>query len=138
MMKSSDGLYINIHEAALINYPAMSLNVDATTFKMSSHLTPPTQLAIGYMQTDTQTPWRTIVVSDRALIFWPQNYLKLNEPTSYKIILEKPMKYIRIWWEHALGKVHQNKRDYVKLGPLPFTQMEDMVQRQHTKNILLC
>ncbi|MDI1305222.1 MAG: glycoside hydrolase family 97 protein, partial [bacterium] len=129
MMKSSDGLYINIHEAALINYPAMSLNVDATTFKMSSHLTPDAVGNKGYMQTDAQTPWRTIVVSDKATdILASKLILNLNEPTTYKdVSWIKPVKYIGIWWEYfvagkstwAYGKENNVKlnQDFTKLTP---------------------
>jgi hypothetical protein len=129
MMKSADGLYINIHEAALINYPAMSLNVDATTFKMSSHLTPDAVGNNGYMQTDTQTPWRTIVVSDKATdILASKLILNLNEPTKYKdVSWIKPMKFIGVWWEYfvagkstwAYGKENNVKldQDFSKLTP---------------------
>jgi hypothetical protein len=129
MMKSDDGLYINIHEAALINYPAMSLNVDATNFKMSSHLTPDAVGNKGYMQTDTQTPWRTIVVSDKATeILASKLILNLNEPTAYKdVSWIKPTKYIGIWWEYFVaGKstwaygVENNvklNQDFTKLTP---------------------
>jgi sugar phosphate isomerase/epimerase len=129
MMKSEDGLYINIHEAALINYPAMSLNVDATTFKMSSHLTPDAVGNKGYMQTDAQTPWRTIVVSDKATeILASKLILNLNEPTAYKdVSWIKPLKYIGIWWEYfvagkstwAYGKENNVKlgQDFTKLTP---------------------
>jgi len=129
MMKSEDGLYINIHEAALINYPAMSLNVDAENFKMSSHLTPDAVGSKGYMQTDTQTPWRTIVLSDKATeILASKLILNLNEPTSYKdVSWIKPMKYIGIWWEYfvagkstwAFGKENNVKlgQDFTKLTP---------------------
>jgi glucan 1,4-alpha-glucosidase len=130
MMKSSDGIYVNIHEAALINYPAMSLNIDdATTFKMSSHLTPDAVGNKGYMQTDTQTPWRTIVVSDKATdILASKLILNLNEPTSYKdVSWIKPVKYIGIWWEYfvagkstwAYGKENNVKlgQDFTKLTP---------------------
>ncbi len=105
MMKTSDGLYINIHEAALINYPAMSLNVDAKSFKMSSHLTPDAVGNKGYMQTDAQTPWRTIVVSDKATdILASKLILNLNEPTAYKdVSWIKPVKYIGIWWEYFVA-----------------------------------
>ena len=129
MMKTADGLYINIHEAALINYPAMSLNVDATTFKMSSHLTPDAVGNNGYLQTDTQTPWRTIVVSDKATdILASKLILNLNEPTKYKdVSWIKPMKFIGVWWEYfvagkstwAYGKENNVKldQDFSKLTP---------------------
>lgn len=129
MMKSGDGIYINIHEAALINYPAMSLNVDAANFKMSSHLTPDAVGNNGYMQTDTQTPWRTIVVSDKATdILSSKLILNLNEPTKYKdVSWIKPVKYIGVWWEYfvagkstwAYGKENNVKlgQDFSKLTP---------------------
>ena len=66
MLKSIDGLYINIHEAALVNYAAMCLNVDDKTFTLTSHLTPDKAGVKGYIQTGSVTPWRTIVVSDDA------------------------------------------------------------------------
>ncbi|KGO94911.1 glycoside hydrolase family 97 protein [Flavobacterium subsaxonicum] len=128
MMKSADGLYINIHEAALINYPAMSLNVDAG-FKFSSHLTPDAVGNNGYMQTDAQTPWRTIVVSDKATdILASKLILNLNEPTKYKdVSWIKPVKYIGVWWEYfvagkstwAYGKENNVKLtdDFTKLTP---------------------
>jgi hypothetical protein len=105
MMKSSDGLYINIHEAALINYPAMFLNVDTATMTMSSHLTPDAVGNKGYMQTDTQSPWRTIVVSDKATeILASRLILNLNEPTKYKdVSWIKPVKYIGVWWEYFVA-----------------------------------
>lgn len=105
MMKSSDGLYINIHEAALINYPAMFLNVDTATMTMSSHLTPDAVGNKGYMQTDTQSPWRTIVVSDKATeILASKLILNLNEPTKYKdVSWIKPVKYIGVWWEYFVA-----------------------------------
>ena len=105
MMKSADGLYINIHEAALINYPAMFLNVDTTTMTFSSHLTPDAVGNKGYMQTDAQTPWRTIVVSDKATeILASKLILNLNEPTKYKdVSWIKPVKYIGVWWEYFVA-----------------------------------
>ena len=105
MMKSADGLYINIHEAALINYPAMSLNVDPANYRLSSHLTPDAVGNKGYLQTDTHTPWRTIVVSDRAAdILSSRMILNLNEPTAYKdVSWIKPIKYIGVWWEYFVA-----------------------------------
>lgn len=129
MMKSSDGIYLNIHEAALINYPAMSLNVDAANFKFSTHLTPDAIGNKGYIQTDAQTPWRTIVVSDKATdILASKLILNLNEPTKYKdVSWIKPMKYIGIWWEYfvagkstwAYGTENNVKlgQDFSKLTP---------------------
>lgn len=105
MMKSDDGLYINIHEAALINYPAMDLNVDADNLVFSTNLTPDAVGNKGYMQTDAHTPWRTIVVSDKATdILASHLILNLNEPTEYKdTSWIKPMKYIGVWWEYFVA-----------------------------------
>ncbi|WP_428829218.1 glycoside hydrolase family 97 protein [Pontibacter actiniarum] len=105
MMKSDDGLYINIHEAALVNYPAMNLNLDADNYKMSAHLVPDAVGNKGYMQTDAQTPWRTVVVSDKATDILASNLiLNLNEPTAYKdVSWIKPVKYIGVWWEYFVA-----------------------------------
>jgi hypothetical protein len=105
MMKSTDGLYINIHEAALINYPAMQLNVDAKNFKFSSHLTPDAVGNKAYLQAEAQSPWRTIVVSDKATdILASKLILNLNEPTKYKdVSWIKPVKYIGVWWEYFVA-----------------------------------
>lgn len=105
MLKTADGLYINIHEAALVNYPAMHLNVDPKNFRFSSHLTPDAVGNKGYMQTETQTPWRTIVVSDKAAdILASRLILNLNEPTKYEdVSWIRPMKYIGVWWEYFVS-----------------------------------
>jgi hypothetical protein len=105
MMKSPDGIYINIHEAALINYPALTLNVDAKNLKLSSNLCPDAVGNRGYMQTDTQTPWRTIVVSDKATdILASKLILNLNEPCTYKdVSWIKPVKYVGVWWEYFVS-----------------------------------
>ncbi len=105
MMKSPDGLYINIHEAGLINYPAMQLNVDAQSLTMSSHLTPDAVGNKGYMQTPQSSPWRTIIVSDKATdILASKLILNLNEPTKYKdVSFIKPVKYIGVWWEYFVA-----------------------------------
>ncbi|WP_143961110.1 glycoside hydrolase family 97 protein [Litoribacter populi] len=101
MLKSDDGLYINIHEAALINYPAMQLNLDPSNYKLSSHLVPDAVGNKGYLQTDATTPWRTIIVSDKSTdILASTLILNLNEPTAYEdVSWIKPMKYIGMWWE---------------------------------------
>lgn len=105
MMKSTDGLYINIHEAALVNYPAMHLNVDAPALKFSTHLTPDAIGNRGYIQTPQSTPWRTIVVSDKAAdILKSRLILNLNEPTAYEdVSWIKPVKYLGIWWEYFVA-----------------------------------
>lgn len=129
MMKSADGLYINIHEAALVNYPAMHLNVNALKRKLSVHLTPDAVGNKAYLQTDAQTPWRTILVSDKATdILTSRMILNLNEPCSYEdVSWIKPIKYIGIWWEYfvagkstwAYGKENNVKldQDFSQLTP---------------------
>ena len=130
MLKSIDGLYINIHEAALVNYAAMCLNVDDKTFTLTSHLTPDKAGVKGYIQTGSVTPWRTIVVSDDARDILASNLiLNLNEPcklTDTSWI--KPCKYVGVWWEYFTGggstwtytdaqDVVIGETDYTKLTP---------------------
>ncbi|WP_337968740.1 glycoside hydrolase family 97 protein [uncultured Flavobacterium sp.] len=105
MMKTNEGLYINIHEAALKNYPAMCLNVDDKTFSLSSHLVPDAVGNKGYIQTGSFTPWRTIVVSDDARnILASKMILNLNEPCNFEdTSWIKPVKYIGVWWEYFTG-----------------------------------
>lgn len=102
MLKSDNGLYINIHEAALVNYPAMHLNLDAETYLMSAHLTPDKNGNKGYIQTGSVTPWRTIIVSDDARDILASNLiLNLNEPCKIEdTSWIKPTKYVGVWWEY--------------------------------------
>ncbi|CAA9198243.1 glycoside hydrolase family 97 protein [Flavobacterium collinsii] len=105
MMKTNDGLYINIHEAALKNYPAMCLNVDDKAYSLNSHLVPDAVGNKGYLQTGSFTPWRTIVVSDDARnILASKMILNLNEPCAFDdTSWIKPVKYIGVWWEYFTG-----------------------------------
>lgn len=113
MMKTADGLYINIHEAALVNYPAMNLMIDRKTFSLASQLVPDAVGNKAYLQTPCKTPWRTIIVSDKAPdILASKLILNLNEPS--KIADPswiKPMKYVGIWWELHVGKSSWNYAD---------------------------
>jgi hypothetical protein len=106
MMKSDNGLYINIHEAALVHYPAMNLEVDRKNLVLSSHLVPDGVGNKAYLQTPAKTPWRTVLVSDQATdILNSKTILNLNEPgptTDTDWI--KPMKYVGIWWEMHVGR----------------------------------
>ncbi len=106
MMKSDDGLYINIHEAALVDYSCMSLDLDDTNLIFESHLTPDAIGDKGYMQTPCKSPWRTVIVSDRAgAILESTLVLNLNEPTKYEdTSWIKPVKYVGVWWEMITGK----------------------------------
>lgn len=105
MLKSDNGLYINIHEAALVNYPAMHLDLDAETFLMSAHLTPDKNGNKGYIQTGSVTPWRTVIVSDDARdILASSLILNLNEPCKIEdTSWIKPAKYVGVWWEYFTG-----------------------------------
>jgi glucan 1,4-alpha-glucosidase len=106
MMKTSDGLYINIHEAALVNYPAMQLHIDKSNFNLTSSLVPDAVGNMAYLQTPCVTPWRTIVVSDKATeILSSKLILNVNEPCKIaNTDFIKPTKMIGIWWEMHLAK----------------------------------
>ena len=105
MMKSADGLYINIHEAALVDFPAMHLNLDDKGFVLSSHLTPDKNGVRGYVQTGSVSPWRTIIVSDDARdVLASTLILNLNEPCAlYDTSWIHPTKYVGVWWEYFTG-----------------------------------
>jgi len=126
MMKSKDGLYINIHEAALVDYSAMSLELDDKNLVLNSFLTPDAVGDKGYLQAPTQSPWRTIVVSDKATdILASKLILNLNEPTKYKdVSWIKPVKYVGVWWEMITGKSTWAYNDLtsVKLGELDYSK----------------
>ena len=129
MLKSEDGLYINIHEAALVDFPAMALNVDDKTFGLSAHLTPDKNGNKGYIQTGNVSPWRTIVVSDDARDILSSNLiLNLNDPcvlddTSWI----KPTKYIGVWWEYFTGGgstwAYSNNQDII-IGKTDYSKLE--------------
>ncbi|MEQ1798459.1 MAG: glycoside hydrolase family 97 protein [Lacibacter sp.] len=101
MMKTADGLYINIHEAALINYSAMQLHVNRSTFSLTSNLVPDAAGNKAYLRTPAVTPWRTIIVSDKATeILSSKMILNLNEPSAIEnTSWIKPMKFMGVWWE---------------------------------------
>lgn len=106
MMKTADGLYLNIHEAALVNYPAMQLHIDRSNFQLSANLVPDATGNKAYLHAPFQTPWRTIIVSDQAKdILQSKMILNLNEPAKIEdVSWIKPMKYVGIWWEMQTGK----------------------------------
>jgi len=106
MMKTDEGVYINIHEAGLLNYPAMNITLDKATFTFTSHLVPDAVGNKAYLQAPFQTPWRTIVVSDKATeILSSKTILNLNEPSKITdVSWIKPQKFIGMWWEMHVGK----------------------------------
>lgn len=112
MLKTPQGLYINIHEAALVNYPVMHLMLDKKTFTLTSHLTPDAVGNKAYLQTPFQTPWRTINVSDKAPdILASKMILNLNEPSKITdVSWIKPQKFIGMWWEMHVGKATWEKK----------------------------
>ena len=105
-MKTDDGLYINIHEAALVDYPCMHLLVDGKAGTLRAFLTPDAQGWKGYMQTPCTTPWRTVQVADSAeKQLASRLVLNLNEPCAYEdVSWIKPVKYMGVWWEMIAGK----------------------------------
>ena len=130
MMKTKDGLYIKLHEAALVDYSLMNLNLDDKTFVFQSWLTPDAQGAKGYLQAPCHSPWRTIMVSDDARkILASRLILNLNEPCAIAdTSWIKPVKYVGVWWEMITGKnswsytndlpaVDLNTVDYTKTKP---------------------
>ena len=130
IMKTSDGLYINLHEAALINYACMHLNLDTENLVFESWLTPDAKGDKGNMQAPCNSPWRTIMVSDDArTILASKMTLNLNDPCKIEdTSWIKPVKYMGVWWEMITGKsswaytdevaaVQLGVTDYSKLKP---------------------
>ena len=120
-LKTDDGLYINIHEAALVNYPAMHLNLDDKNMVFRSWLTPDAQGIKGYLQTPCQSPWRTIMITDDARkVLSSHLILNLNEPCKIKdTSWIHPTKYVGVWWEMISGKgdwAYTSQFPSVKLG----------------------
>lgn len=112
-MKSQDGLYINIHEAALVNYPAMHLNLDDKHMVFESWLTPDATGNKAYVQVPFNTPWRTVMVSDDARDILSSNLiLNLNEPCKIEdTSWIHSTKYCGVWWEMIVGKSSWNYTD---------------------------
>lgn len=105
-LKTDDGIYMNIHEAALVNYPAMHLVLDDGKMVFKAHLTPDPNGDAAYMQTPCSTPWRTVIVSDDARdILASRMTLNLNEPCAIEdVSWIRPCKYMGVWWEMITGK----------------------------------
>ncbi|MBX2946860.1 MAG: glycoside hydrolase family 97 protein [Cyclobacteriaceae bacterium] len=129
MMKTDDGLYINLHEAALINYSCMHLNLDDTNMIFQSWLTPDATGDKGNIQAPAQSPWRTIMVSDdaRTILASAMTY-NLNEPCKIEdTSWIKPMKYMGVWWEMITGKsswTYTNDLPSVQLGITDYTTVK--------------
>jgi glucan 1,4-alpha-glucosidase len=114
MMKTKDGLYVNIHEAALMNFPAMQLHVDRAELALTARLVPDAVGNKAYVHAPFSSPWRTIIVSDRAVdILSSKLILNLNEPSKLATTdWIHPMKFAGVWWEMQTGKSTWSYSDY--------------------------
>lgn len=126
-MKTADGLYINLHEAALVDYSCMHLNLDDKNLVFESWLTPDAVGDKGYMQAPCKSPWRTVIVSDDARdILASKLTLNLNEPCAYEdVSWIKPVKYVGVWWEMIAGKstwAYTDELPSVKLGETDYSK----------------
>lgn len=129
-MKTADSVYVNIHEAALVDYSCMHLDLDDKNFIFTSQLTPDAQGNMAHMQTPCRTPWRTVIISDDARDMLSSNLiLNLNDPCKYEdTSWIKPVKYIGVWWEmingsqqwsytNDLPSIMLDETDYSKVKP---------------------
>ena len=129
MMKTKDGLYINLHEAALVDYSLMNLNLDDKNFIFQSWLTPDAKGDKGYLYTPTKSPWRTVMVSDDARnILASRLILNLNDPCALAdTSWIKPVKYIGVWWEMITGKsswAYTDDLPTIKLDEVDYTKVK--------------
>jgi len=128
-MKTADGIYVNLHEAALVDYSCMHLDLDDKNFIFTSQLTPDAQGNMAHMQTPCQTPWRTIIISDDARDMLSSNLiLNLNEPCKYEdTSWIKPVKYVGVWWEMIGGGKpwsYTSELPSVKLGETDYSKVK--------------
>ena len=126
-MKTADGIYLNLHEAALVDYSCMHLNLDDKNLIFESWLTPDAVGDKGYMQAPCKSPWRTVIVSDDARdILASKLTLNLNEPCAYEdVSWIKPVKYVGVWWEMIAGKstwAYMDDLPSVKLGETDYSK----------------
>lgn len=128
-MKTDDGLYINLHEAALVDYSCMHLDLDDKKMVFHSHLTPDAQGWKGYLQAPCRTPWRTVMVSDDCRdILASKLILNLNDPCAYEdTSWIKPVKYVGVWWEMIAGGgnwAYTEDLPAVQLGVTDYTKVK--------------
>ncbi len=128
ILKTEEGVYLNLHEAALVEYPAMHLELNDTTMVFEAHLTPDAVGNMAYMQAPITTPWRTVIASDKAGDILLSNItLNLNEPLAYDdTSWIKPVKYVGVWWEMITGKSSWAYADVpsVQLGVTDYEQLK--------------
>lgn len=141
MLKTAEGIYINIHEAALINYSCMHLNLDDKNLVFQSHLTPDAKGNKGHLQAPCVSPWRTIIASSDARdILASRMTLNLNEPCKIEdTSWIKPVKYIGVWWEMITGKsswAYTDEVPSVQLGITDFTKVKpNKTHAANTKHV---
>lgn len=141
MMKSADGIFINIHEAALINYSCMHLNLDDKNLVFQSHLTPDAKGNKGHLQAPCVSPWRTIIASaDARDILASRMTLNLNEPCKIEdTSWIKPLKYVGVWWEMITGKsswAYTDEVPTVQLGITDFSKVKpNKTHAANTKHV---
>ncbi|MGM9844493.1 MAG: glycoside hydrolase family 97 protein [Muribaculaceae bacterium] len=136
-MKTDNGIYINLHEAALIDYSCMHLILDDKNMVFTSHLTPDAQGNMAHMQTPCTTPWRTLIISDDARDMLSSNLiLNLNEPCKYEdTSWIKPVKYMGVWWEMIAGGKqwsYTSELPAVRLGETDYSMVKP--HGQHPAN----
>ena len=141
-MKTDDGIYINLHEAALVDYSCMHLNLDDKNFVFTSWLTPDAQGNKGHLQTPCNSPWRTVMVSDDARDMLASNLiLNLNEPCKYAdTSWIKPVKYVGVWWEmigHGKPWAYTWDLPSVKLDRIDYSNVKpNGVHPANTANVM--
>ncbi len=136
-MKSDDGLYINLHEAALVDYACMHLDLDDKKMVFNSHLTPDALGWKGYLQAPCRTPWRTVMVSDDCReILASKLILNLNDPCAYEdTSWIKPVKYVGVWWEMITGGGNWAYTDEIPAVQLGVTDYSKVKQSpKHSAN----
>ncbi len=140
-MKTDDGIYINIHEAALVDYSTMHLNLHDDRMVFESWLTPDAEGDKGHLQAPCKSPWRTLIISDDARDMLSSNLIyNLNDPCAYDdTSWIKPVKYVGVWWEMiAGGKQWSYTFDLpsVKLGETDYTKTKPHGQHPaNTENV---
>ncbi len=137
MLKADNGLYINIHEAGLLNYPAMQLHVDKKDFNLSADLVPDAVGNMAYLRTPAKTPWRTIIVSDKATdILSSKIILNLNEPSKVQnTSWIKPIKFVGVWWEMQTGKTSWNYTNNLDVLDKNGNHIPNGVHAANTNNV---
>lgn len=144
-MKTDDGLYINLHEAALVDYSCMHLNLDDKHLVFESWLTPDAQGNKGHLQTPCHSPWRTVMVSDDARDMLASNLiLNLNDPCAYDdTSWIKPVKYVGVWWEMIAGPKEWSYTNApsVRINSLDYTSVDchgkHAANNENVKNTLI-